>query len=54
MTAVDRCLGHVRGTAMRVNMARAWQRWHQLGGTVRPVLGDACLVGKGGRPAAVD
>jgi hypothetical protein len=34
-------------------MARAWKRWHQLGGRVRPVLGDACLVGKGGRPAAV-
>jgi hypothetical protein len=34
-------------------MARAWQRWRQLGGRVRPVLGDACLVGKGGRPAAV-
>jgi hypothetical protein len=33
-------------------MARAWQRWHQLGGRVRPVLGDACLVGKGRRPAA--
>jgi hypothetical protein len=33
-------------------MARAWQRWHQLGGRVRPALGDACLVGKGHRPAA--
>src|SRR5215218_10438529 len=33
-------------------MARAWQRWHQLGGKVRPVLGDVCLVGKGRRPAA--
>src|SRR5215207_5587653 len=25
-------------------MARAWQRWHRLGGRVRPVLGDTCLV----------
>jgi hypothetical protein len=33
-------------------MARAWRRWHQLGGRVRPVLGDASLVGKGRRPAA--
>jgi hypothetical protein len=33
-------------------MARAWRRWHHLGGRVRPVLGDACLVGKGRRPAA--
>ena len=29
---------------MRVNMARGWQRWHQLGRRVRPVLGDTCLV----------
>jgi hypothetical protein len=33
-------------------MARAWQRWHHLGGRVRAVLGDACLVGKGRWPAA--
>jgi hypothetical protein len=52
MTAVDRCLGHVQGTAGETEHARAWRRWHHLGGRVRPVLGDACLVGKGRWPAA--
>jgi hypothetical protein len=33
-------------------MARAWRRRHHLGGRVRPVLGDAGLVGKGRWPAA--
>jgi hypothetical protein len=52
MTAVDRCLGHVRARPVRLNMARAWRRWHHLGGRVWSVLGDACLVGKGRWPAA--
>jgi hypothetical protein len=33
-------------------MARAWWRWHHLGGRVRPVLGDTYIVGKGRWPAA--
>jgi hypothetical protein len=33
-------------------MAQALRKWHQLRGRVRPVLGDACLVGKGRWPAA--
>jgi hypothetical protein len=52
MTAADRCVGHVRGTAGENEHARAWRRWHHLGGRVRPVLGNACLVGKGRWPAA--
>jgi hypothetical protein len=33
-------------------MAESWQRWHHLGGRVKPVLGGAYLVGKGRWPAA--
>ena len=52
MTAADRCVGLVRGTAGEGEHGRAWRRWHHLGGRVRPVLGDACLVGRGRWPAA--
>jgi hypothetical protein len=46
MTAVDRCLGHVGGTAGEDDVARTWRWRHQLGRWARPVQGDPSLVGK--------
>jgi hypothetical protein len=51
-TLVVRWSGHGRGTAGEDEHGSGWQRWHHVGGRVRPLLGDACLVGKGCWPAA--
>jgi hypothetical protein len=56
MTAVDRCLGHVRGTAGEDGVVHHGAFDSSLDGRVRPVLGNRRIVGKppGGAAAPSD